>query len=442
MTTLDGRATGRRRDEVPRATADRPGAVRPVTAPQPDTRAFASTRAAVRSAWDAPVTSYYLIGVTTLVLVALGLVFVLSSSSIYSLKDSSGQNPLLHFLDQVRFAAIALPLAFAFSRMPIRVLRWLAWPAFAGGLLLQGLLFTPLACGTGGNIAWVCAGPVTIQPSEFVKVSLVLWLGAVLAAKQHQLGRLRHVLLPIGGAALLLAPQIYAGDLGTMLIMGALVAGALWVAGLPLRYLATMSVMAGAVVAFLAVQYETRMARIMAVFDPDSLDPQGLGLQTRVALEALGTGGISGVGLGGSRTKWLYLPAAQNDFIMAIIGEELGLMGTLLILVLFGVLMVGLTRVVLRHPDPFVKIATGAVASWIIVQALVNISVTIGGPVIGVPLPLVSAGGSSLIATLIALGIVLAFARDEPGAREALAARRGVVRRSFGVLARGGRSGR
>lgn len=391
----------------------------------------------MRTVWDSPITSYYLLAWVTLVLVVLGLVFVLSSSTVFSLKASSGSSPLKQFLVQAQYAVISLPLMVVVSRLPVRLLRHLAWPAFVAAAGLQALLFTPLARGEGGNVAWVRLGPFNLQPAEFVKLALVIWLGAILAVKQQQLGRIRHLALPVVGAALLLAMQLRTHDLGTLLIMGALVAGALWVAGVPGRIFGSLTVAALAVVGLLAVQGESRVPRIMAAFSSEPLDPQGLGMQTRISLQALGTGGLSGVGLGGSRSKWLYLPAAENDFILAVIGEELGLFGMLLVLALFALLMVGLTRVVMRHPDPFVKITTGAVTAWIMSQALVNIMVVLGGPVIGVPLPLVSAGGSSLLATMLALGVVLAFARDEPGARQALAARRGVVRRSVAVLTRG-----
>ncbi|WP_235866096.1 FtsW/RodA/SpoVE family cell cycle protein [Serinibacter arcticus] len=402
-------------------------------------RPASATRTALRSAWDSPVTSYYLIGSVTLVLVALGLVFVLSSSTITSLAGDRG--PLSQFQGQAMYAALVLPLAWAISRLPLRVLRVLAWPAYAGalGLQLLPIVIPGIATYSGGNLTGIDLGFMYFQPAEFAKLALALWLGAVLAAKQHQLGQLRHVALPAVGAGLMIAAQLYTHDLGTALVLGALVAGALWVAGLPARFFAALGVAGLAVVAFLATQGKTRMARILALFDPGSLEDDGLAYQSNRALEALGTGGVSGVGIGGSRSKWLYLPEANNDFILAVIGEELGLMGTLLILLLFGLLMVGLTRVVLRHPDPFAKIATAGVAAWILAQALVNIGVVIKVlPVIGIPLPFISSGGSSLIATVLAIGLVLAFARDEPGAKDALLARRGVVRRSFGVLTRRG----
>lgn len=424
---------------VPARPATRVGATEKPTA-RPSL--LAGTRSAVRSAWDAPVTSYYLIGSVTLVLVALGLVFVLSSSTVSSLADTAdaagGRTPFGELLGQLQFAAMGLIGCFIVSRMPVRALQLLAWPVFLGSLGLQ-LLPLAFGYGSGGNYAWVQLGPISFQPGEFAKVGLALWLGAMLAAKRHQLGQFRHAILPIAGAGLMVGLQVViTKDLGTALVLGALVAGALFVAGLPLRVFTILGVAGLSVVAFFATMGESRTARIMALFNPEALDSNGLGLQTKYSLAALGTGGFSGVGLGGSRTKWLYLPEADNDFILAIIGEELGLLGTLLVLVLVALLLVGLTRVVLRHPNPFAAITAAAVGAWIGAQALVNIGVVVGLlPVIGLPLPLISSGGSSLIATLIALGMVLAFAREEPGAKEALAARRGVVRRSFGVMTGG-----
>lgn len=434
--TTRGRSTGTAapRTSAPRTTAAPKSSAQKTAA---KSRPRSATREAIRSAWDAPVTSYYMIGSVTLVLLALGLVFVLSSSAVTSMRDSS--SPLTEFLGQAQFAAIGLPIAFVVSRLPVRVLRNLAWPAYLGSLALQVLPLAGFGHGVGGNYAWVSLGPITFQPAEVAKVGLALWLGAILAAKRDQLGSIRHMLLPLLGAVAMIALQFLTRDFGTTLVLIALVAGALWVAGLPMRVFVVLGVGALGVAGFMATQGTTRMARIMALVDPSSLDADGLGYQSRRALEALGTGGVSGVGLGGSRSKWLYLPEAHNDFILAVIGEELGLMGTLLVLALFAVLMVGLSRIVLRHHDPFVKITTAAIATWLLAQALVNIGVVINViPVIGLPLPLVSAGGTSLVSTLLALGIVLAFARDEPGARDALLARRGAVRRSFGVLTRRG----
>ncbi|MEE6280246.1 putative lipid II flippase FtsW [Georgenia sunbinii] len=384
-----------------------------------------------------PVTlSYYLVGGAALLLLAIGVVMVLSASSISSIRENDG-NPYGYFLDQAKFALLGLPLMFVASRVPVAWYRKIAWPALAVGLALQALIFTPLARGEKGNTNWIMLPGVgqTIQPSEFLKLALALWLGLVLARKSALLHKWQHVLVPgLVVSALALGLVLAGHDLGTVLVMAALVAGTMFVAGVPLKWFGLAAVMGAGAAAFLVVTSRNRMDRIMAVFGSDC-DTSAACYQTQHGLWGLGTGGISGVGLGASREKWSYLPEAHNDYIFAILGEELGLLGTLLVLALFAALAFGLIRIVRRHEDPFVKIATGGIAAWILGQALINIGVVIGLlPVIGVPLPLVSAGGSALIATLLAMGIVLSFARSEPGAPEALRARRGTVRRSLAVV--------
>ncbi|MBZ2199252.1 peptidoglycan glycosyltransferase FtsW [Occultella gossypii] len=442
--------------EAPRRTATRP-ARRPTTGATTTRRTTSSGRAAsstgrgtttpnrtraassARTAtWSSPATSYYLVGGSTLLLLLLGLVMVLSASTVYSLRDSAGATPFSDFLNQAKFALVAAPVAYGISRLPPTWIRRLAWLGMIGALGLQMLVFTPLSLeATGGNSGWIRIGPQNLQPAEFSKLALAVWLGAVLAAKGPLLKKWSHVLMPaVLVAGMFLGIVVYTHDLGTALILIALVAGALWVAGVPMSMFSVAGAGVTAAVFFLVVSSDSRRNRILGFLSPETVDPMGLGLQPRHALGGLGTGGISGVGLGGSREKWLWLPEGHNDFIFAIIGEELGLLGTLLVLVLFAALAVGLTRIIKRHPDPFVKITTAAIGCWIIGQALVNIGVVIGVlPVVGLPLPLVSAGGSALVTTLAALGIVLAFARTEPGAKEALAARKASVRRSLAVIA-------
>lgn len=404
------------------------------------TTAAPSSFAAWRTAaWASPTTSYYLIAGASLFLLVIGLVMVLSASMVDSLNKSNGVTPFTDFVDQLVFAAIAVPAALVASRFKPLWFRRMAWPILAGALLLQGLMFIPsLAVEVGGNVNWVrLPGLGTFQPSEFAKLGLVIWLGAVLATKGELLRQWRHALVPtVLGAGVMIALVLRGHDLGTTLILLALVAGALWVAGVPTSLFVLLGSFAAAGAGFLVFSSANRRDRVMQFLGMGDGSSVVDTFQGDLALQALGSGGLSGVGLGASSIKWRGLPAAQDDYIFAILGEELGLLGALLVVALFVVLAVGLTRVVTRHPDPFVKITTAAIAAWIIGQAFVNIGVVIGVlPVIGVPLPLVSAGGSSLITTLIALGVVLAFARSEPGAAEAFAARRGSVRRSLAVLA-------
>ena len=413
-------------------------AAAPVTA-RATPRANGTPRTAVSLLGRGPATlSYYLVGGAALLLLAIGVVMVLSASSITSIRETG--SPYGYFLDQAKFALIGIPLMIAASRVPVAWYRRLAWPAIGVGLLLQALIFTPLARGAMGNTNWILVPGLgqTIQPSEFLKLALAVWLGLILSRKAHLLDRWQHVLIPgLVVAALAIGLVLGGRDLGTALIVAAVVAGAMFVAGVPLRWFGIAAVVAAGAAAFLVATSDNRMQRVMAVFGSDC-DTSAACYQTQHGLWGLGTGGISGVGLGASREKWAYLPEAHNDYIFAILGEELGLWGTLLVLGLFTVLAVGMFRIVRRHPEPFVKITTGAIAAWILGQALVNVGVVVGLlPVIGVPLPLVSAGGSALIATLLAMGVVLAFARDEPGASAALRARRGTVRRSLAVV--GGR---
>jgi len=406
------------------------------TGPRAPATAPAEPRGSLIGQWNSAVTSYYvLIGASTLLLV-IGLVMVLSSSSVESLDQ--GDSAYSVFFDQAKFALVGLPVLFVLSRMKVRVLQMFAWPALGAALVFQLLVFVPgLGAGVGGNQNWIRVGGISAQPSETIKLTLAVWLGAVLARKLHLLTQWKHALIPAVPVAGLAVLVVLAGhDLGTALVLLMLVAGALFVAGVPLRMFGLAALAGAGVATLLTVTSDNRTARIMSWLS-NECDAQSACYQTLHGGWGLASGGWGGLGLGESREKWSYLPAAHNDFIFAIIGEELGLIGTLLVVGLFGLLAFAMIRVIRRHPDPFVQITTGAILCWIIGQALVNIAVVIGlAPVIGLPLPLVSAGGSALIMTMAALGVVIAFARDEPGAAEALAARGGVVRRSLAVVGR------
>lgn len=398
------------------------------------------TKTATPRVWDSPTTSYYLLVGATVLLLALGLVMVLSASTVYSLRETGGKSTTSWFTSQARYALMAIPVAIVIAHLPLRWLRALVWPAMLGslGLLVLGML-PQFRVAAGGNEAWVVIAGQSMQPGEIAKLGLALWLGLMLAQKQHQLNKFRHVMFPAGvGVLLVLAGVLHTKDLGTALIYFMLIAGALWVAGVPTIMFALAGMIGAGVVTAFVVTSPNRMIRIAQFLGLREADPLGLELQPMRALQGFGTGGLSGVGLGASREKWLYLPEPHNDYIFAIIGEELGLLGSLVVLALFLALTVGMTRVVKRHPDPFVKIATGGIGAWILGQAIINIGVAIKVfPVVGVPLPLISAGGSSLITTLFALAFVIGFARSEPGCQEALAARRFRFRESLAVLAPG-----
>ncbi|WP_182113648.1 MULTISPECIES: putative lipid II flippase FtsW [unclassified Actinotalea] len=394
------------------------------------------TRTSVLGQWNSAVTSYYLILGASGLLLSLGLIMVLSSSSVDALIASKGASPYGIFLRQAQFALVGLPLAWLASRMPVAFYRRAAWPLLIGAAGLQ-VLTVLVGEEVNGNKNWLPLGPVQVQPSEAVKLALAVWLGTVLARKRHLLDQWMHVLLPAVVVALAAVGLVLAGgDLGTGIVLLTLVAGAFFVAGVPMRMFALAGVLAAAGVVGLAQLNISRIARIEAFFS-DDCDQLGACYQTTRGMYGLASGGLTGRGLGESREKWSYLPEAHNDFIFAILGEELGLLGTGLVLALFAVLAIAVTRLIRRHPDPFVQVATGAIGAWILGQALINIAVVIGLlPVIGVPLPLVSAGGSALITTMIAIGVLVSFARTEPGAKEALSARASMVRRSLAVVGR------
>jgi cell division protein FtsW len=383
---------------------------------------------------ESPVTTYYLLLSATAMLVVIGLVMVLSASSVTSYQATNSSFTV--FFNQLRYAVVGVIGAWVASRLSLSTWKRLAVPLLAVAICLQALVFVPsLGVRVNGNRNWIHIAGQQVQPSEFGKVALVLFGAAVLTKKRRNLGKVMHVAVPLifpaGGLLLLLV--LGGGDLGTGLVLLAILAGMLFVAGVPARMFFLAGAGSAALAATLALTSANRMGRIHSWL-AGCTDPTKC-FQTIHGQYALADGGWWGVGLGASREKWSWLPEAHNDFIFAIIGEELGLPGTLVIIALFGLLAFSCYRLVLRSDDFFVRVATGGVMVWVLVQAVINIGSVIGLlPVIGVPLPLVSSGGSALMATLFALGMLLSFARNEPGCREALAARPGVVRRSLAVM--------
>ena len=378
-------------------------------------------------------TYYLLLGATTMLLI-IGLVMVLSASSVTSYQATNSSFTV--FFNQLRYAVVGVIGAFVASRLSLVTWKRVAVPVLAVAILLQSLVFVPsLGVRVNGNRNWIHIAGQQVQPSEFAKLALVLFGAAVLTRKRHNLDRYLHVAVPLvfPAGAVLLMLVLGGGDLGTSLVLLGILAGMLFVAGVPARMFLLVGSGSAALAATLAMTSPNRMGRIHSWL-AGCVDPNRC-FQTIHGQYALADGGWWGVGLGASREKWSWLPEAHNDFIFAIIGEELGLPGTLAILALFGLLAFACYRLVLRSDDFFVRVATAGVMVWILAQAAINIGSVIGLlPVIGVPLPLVSSGGSALMATLFGLGMLLSFARNEPGCREALAARPGVVRRSLAVM--------
>jgi cell division protein FtsW len=367
---------------------------------------------------------YFLLLGTTLFLVVFGLVMVLSSSSVESNLEDGG-----FFVQATRqglYALFGIPIMLIASRMPETFWMRLAWPVLVISCALQLLVVaTDLGVTVGGNTNWLAIGAVQFQPSELIKVALVMWLGLIVTKKQAQLDSFTHGIVPIllvGGAAIGLV--LLGGDLGTVIIMGGMLLGALFLIGVRMRLLALPIIAAITVFAIVAVSSESRMERIMAFFGETCAEYDISGCwQIQHGRFALANGGVFGVGLGNSTAKWSWLPAADNDFIFAIIGEELGLIGAVVVIGLFVVLAVAFARVLRAARTLFAKAVTAAVLVWLVGQACVNIGVVLGVfPVLGVPLPLVSAGGTALLTTLFAIGVVLSVARD-PDAPARAAAR-------------------
>jgi cell division protein FtsW len=367
-----------------------------------------------------PLSNYYLLLGSTLLLLGLGLIMVVSASSIESYRVFGSAYTLAQ--RQFLFAAIGLTALYFVARTSVQFWRGIAWGLLLGAfVLLVAVLF--IGVEVGGQRNWIdIFGPFRIQPSEFAKLALIIWGADALSRRSDQSEQTWSELLvplaPVSVAMMLLIAM--EGDFGNALMIGLITVGLLFAAGAPMRLFALTGVL-GLVatwLAMLAAPY--RMERVTAWLDP-SADRLGAGWQVSQGQLALGTGGYWGVGLGASREKWGSLPEAHTDFIFSVVGEELGLVGTLTVLFMLAVMAFAIFRISRTTPDPFVRYASAGVGSWIVVQAIVNIGGVLGLiPVTGVPLPLVSYGGSSLIPTLVAVGMVLAFARAEPSARKAL----------------------
>ncbi|MBG6192094.1 cell division protein FtsW [Arthrobacter sp. CAN_A212] len=359
--------------------------------------------------------SYYMILGAALALTAIGLMMVLSASSVEAIARGTSEFDL--FLRQAIWATGGVLLMLVLSRFGARVYRMMAWPVLGIAVVLLVLV---LAIGSdiNGNQNWIQIGGFTMQPSEPAKLALAIWLANVLARKGRLVRDWKHAMipaLPLGGLPIGLV--LLGGDLGTVIILMMILAAALFFAGAPMKMfmVAGIAGIAGAIVMVLASG--NRSARISAWLRINCEDGQDLCLQADNGLFALASGGWWGVGIGQSRQKWNWIPHAHNDFIFAIIGEEFGLVGTLVVVALFGILAVATIRVARRYTDPFVRILLGSILVWLIGQAFVNIGMVTGVlPVIGVPLPFISYGGSALTFTLAAVGVLLAFARKMPPA--------------------------
>ena len=367
-----------------------------------------------------PVNLYYMLLGSTLGLSVLGLVMVFSASSIYSL-DVKGSSYAI-FLRQFIFLGLSIPMAWVLSRLSLAQWKTLARFGFISSVFLL-LLVQIIGKSVNGNHNWISLGFVDVQPSEIAKFFMILWAGFMLA-KQERSGvdhsAVLKLIAPAFGLCIIL---IMAGrDLGTASVFACILAGLLWVSGLRLGIfgIALSTGMVALTLAILTSPY--RVERFMVFLNPFAEDQYKLyGWQPAHSLLGLASGGLFGVGLGASRQKWGNLAEAHTDFIFAVIGEELGLFGTLATLVLLSIFIFSIFKLALRAHDPMVRYVASGFGCWIAIQTILNIGSAISVlPVVGVTLPFVSYGGSALLATYMGVGFVLGAARRDPVIYKAL----------------------
>jgi cell division protein FtsW len=361
-----------------------------------------------------PVNLYYMLLGSTLGLSILGLIMVFSASSIHSLEIKGSSYAIV--LRQFIFLAMSIPMAWVFSRFSLA--RWKLMARF-GFIISIFLLMIVQVIGksVNGNHNWISLGFVDVQPSEIAKFLMVLWAGFMLAKQERSGVDHTVVLKQIAPAfALCILLVMLGSDLGTASVFACILAGLLWVSGLRLGIFGIgLSVgLVGLTAAILTSPY--RVQRFMVFLNPFAEDQYKLyGWQPAHSLLGLASGGLFGVGLGASRQKWGNLAEAHTDFIFAVIGEELGLFGTIATLLLLSVLLFSIFKLALRAHDPMVRYVASGFGCWIAIQTILNIGSAISVlPVVGVTLPLVSYGGSALIATYMGIGFVLGAARRDP----------------------------
>jgi cell division protein FtsW len=378
---------------------------------------------------DGPLTSSHLILGAAGLLLAIGLVMVFSASSIEAaLAHEPAWAP---GVQQLAWACLGLVAMVVAMRLPTGFLRRFSPYALLGVAFLLLLVLVPgIGMRINGARQWFNLGIAHLQPSEVAKLVLALWGAHVLALRERYLTT-RSLLVPVVPVFLVLSGLLMLEpDFGSVVTLGLVLAGLLWAGGAPPKVWGVFGGVAAAGIALLVVAAPYRAARITAFLHPFS-DPSDGGFQAIRGMYALASGGFWGVGLGNSKMKWDLLPHAESDYIFAIIGEELGFLGCLVVCALYGVLAWAGFRIARRSADRFVQLATVAIVVWLIGQAAMNMGYVVGLlPVTGVQLPLISAGGTSLVLTLFIVGLLARFARSEPDAIDALSRQeRGLVSR-------------
>jgi cell division protein FtsW len=352
-------------------------------------------------------TVFLVVPVVMLLIVGLGA--MLSAASVVSIRETGDH--LFYIKRQIVWVGLGIVALIGFSRIPYRWYRTFALLIFLASV--AGLIAT-LVIGDirGGARRWIEVGPMTMQAAEFAKLGTVIVLAAVLAKKERLLGSVAHFVLPIaailGIVSLLLLRQ---PDFGTTLIIVGAAFAVIFASAAPLGFVVGLGGIAAVLGTIGAFSMDYRRARFTGFLDPFA-DPLGNGHQAVQSLVALGTGGWFGVGLGASRARWSFLPNAHTDFIFAIIGEETGLVGAALVIVLFAVFAGVGIRIALTAPDMFGRLLAVGIVAWVSLQALINVGGVVAVlPITGVPLPFVSSGGNAMIISLAAVGILVNISR-------------------------------
>ena len=358
--------------------------------------------------WDVPV----MLLVTTLGLAIFGCIMVLSASSVTMI--SQGQSPFSQVSSQIMFLVLGVIAMAGIARIPVGYYhkKSVVYAMLIAALVMQ-LAVVVVGVEVNGNRNWLKLGPVQIQPSEFSKLAIIMWLAWVYSRHGDISRSIWRTLFPsIYGVGALVLLIMLGGDMGTAMVYGFIFVGMMWLAGASRSSLLKIGGAFAALALVGVLSSANRVARIFGIWGSCTNANCDQANSGEVALT---TGGFLGVGLGQSRQKYNYLAEAHNDYIFAIIGEELGLLGTLAVLLLYAGLVYCAVRIMLRTTDPLVRLATGGIMIWLTSQAIINMGmVSRILPVIGVPLPFVSYGGSSLLSSLFAAGLLLAFARQTP----------------------------
>jgi cell division protein FtsW len=382
----------------------------------PGMRVPAERLAGLRRVWTKSGTqrtsTYLLLLMVVAVLNVIGVVMVLSASSVQSL-DSKG-TAWWFFERQLLWSGLGVMGFAVASRIDYRAWRKYTVPFLGVATVLLVLVLVPgIGIWVDGSRRWLGFGSWRVQPSEIAKLALLVYAADVLTRRQQQVGDWRKALRPVMLVFLLFAALIMKEpDLASTMVLTVILGAVLIVGGIRARHLAAIGGAAVAAVTLFALMVPWRRARMLTFLDPWH-DKSNAGYQVTQSLIALGSGGWTGVGLGASRAKWRFLPAAHTDFIFAIVGEELGLFGCMLVVGLFAALAYLGVRTALRAPDRFGMLLAGGITAWIVGQAVINIGSVVGLlPVSGIPLPFVSFGGTALLFTMVAAGLLGNVARQ------------------------------